>query len=144
MDIETVLVTVDGTDESLVAAEHAVGLAERYEAAIHALYVLDEAVIEAFKRDDETADGIAAEMEAFFEEARALADDRPFGYATAYGYSSSEIGRHPGRVILDAAAEVDADFLVVPREPVSGAPGHVLGKAARHVLAYADQPVLSV
>jgi hypothetical protein len=52
--------------------------------------------------------------------------------------------RHPGSVILDTAEELDADFVVVPREPVSGDPGEVLEKAAEYVLLYASQPTLSV
>jgi len=144
MDIETVLVTVDGSEESLGAAEHAVVLSDRYGADVHALYVLDEEVTETLTADDRDHDAIAAEMEAFFEEARDIVGDRTFTYSTAYGYSQSELSRHPGRVILEAAVEVDADFLVVPREPVSGEPEKVLGKAAQHVLAYAEQPVLSV
>jgi len=40
--------------------------------------------------------------------------------------------------------DVDADFLVVPREPMSGDTGDVLEKAAEYVLLYASQPVLSV
>ena len=40
--------------------------------------------------------------------------------------------------------DVDADFLVVPREPVTGDREAVLEKAAEYVLSYASQPVLSV
>lgn len=144
MDIETVLVTVDGSRESLGAAEYAVGVSERYDADVHALYVLDEEIIERLKSDDRDHDAIAEEMEAFFDEAREIVGDHTFSYSMAYGYTTSELSRHPGRVILDTAVEIDADFIIVPREPVSGEPGEVLGKAAQHVLAYAEQPVLSV
>ncbi|MFB6171268.1 MAG: universal stress protein [Haloarculaceae archaeon] len=144
MEIETVLVTVDGSEESLGAVEYTIGVAERYRSHVHALYVLDEEVIDALADGDEDSAAIADEMEAFFDEARELVGDRPFSYSTAYGYSRSQLSRHPGSVILDTAASVGADFLVVPREPVSGEPGKVLGKAAQYVLAYAPQPVLSV
>lgn len=144
MDIETVLVTVDGSQESLSAAEHAVGVADRYDAEVYALYVLDEEAVETLKRGDGDESAVAEEMEAFFADAREIVGDRTFRYSTAYGYTRSELRRHPGSVIVDTAQEVDADFLIVPREPVSGAPGRVLGKAAQYVLAYAEQPVLSV
>ena len=39
---------------------------------------------------------------------------------------------------------LDADFVVVPREPVTGDPEAVIEKAAEYVLAHASQPVLSV
>lgn len=144
MEIETVLVTVDGSEESLDAVEYTIGVADRYGADVHALYVLDEEVVDALERGDEDSEAFADEMEAFFDEARDIVGDRSFTHSTAYGYTQSQLRRHPGSVILDTAEAVDADFLVVPREPVTGDPGKVLGKAAQHVLAYAPQPVLSV
>lgn len=144
MDIETVLVTVDGSEESLAAAEYAVGIGDRYDSHTHALYLMDEEVIEALTAGDEDGTAVAREMERFFERAAEIVGDRTFNYSTAYGYTRSQLSRHPGSVILDTADAVDADFIIVPREPVSGEPGKVLGKAAQHVLAYASQPVLSV
>jgi nucleotide-binding universal stress UspA family protein len=144
MDIETVLVTVDGSDASLAAAEYAVDISDQYNSHTHALYVLDEEVIDRLSAGDEDSDAIAEEMESFFDRAREIVGDRTFSYSTAYGYSQSQLSRHPGSVILDTAVSVDADFIIVPREPVSGTPGEVLGKAAQYVLAYAEQPVLSV
>lgn len=144
MDIETVLVTVDGSEESLSAVEYTIGVADRYQAHVHALYVLDEEVIDALTDGEKDSSAIANEMETFFDEARDLVGDRTFSYSTAYGYSRSQLSRHPGSVILDTADDINADFIIVPREPVSGEPGKVLGKAAQHVLSYAPQPVLSV
>jgi nucleotide-binding universal stress UspA family protein len=70
--------------------------------------------------------------------------DVHISHSTAYGFSTRVKTRHPGSAILDTAEEVEADFIVVPREPVSGDPGEVLEKAAEYVLLYASQPVLSV
>lgn len=70
--------------------------------------------------------------------------DVPVTTSVAYGFSRTSKLRHPGSVVLDTAEELDADFIVVPREPVSGDPGEVLAKAAEYVLLYASQPVLSV
>jgi len=139
-----VMVAVDGSEESFVATEHAVAIAERYDADIHALYVLDEAVVDALRSANVDAETVAEEIGSFLDGARGLEFDGNLTTSSASGYVRSELGRHPGRVILDVAEEVDADVLVVPREPVGGDPGEVLGKAAQHVLAYADQPVLSV
>jgi hypothetical protein len=51
---------------------------------------------------------------------------------------------HPGSVILDAADQIGADFLVIPRESAREESADVLEKAAEYVLLYASQPVLSV
>jgi hypothetical protein len=60
----------------------------------------------------------------------------------AHGFSTTQLSRHPGSVVLDTTEELGADFVVVPREPVSG--DDVLAKTAEYVLLYASQPVLSV
>ena len=60
--------------------------------------------------------------------------------AQARWYRGAGRATYPGSVVLDASEDVDADFLVVPREQ----PSDLLGKAAGYVLQYAEQPVLSV
>lgn len=143
--VETVLVPVDGSEESMRALEYAVAVAERYDAGVHALYVVDEETARrvAFGETDE--DEIAATSEAFMDDARALATESvPLTHSSAYGFSQTVKSRHPGSVVLDAADDAGVDFVVVPREPVSGDPDEPLGRAAEYVLQYATQPVLSV
>jgi len=145
-DFDTVLVPVDGSDESTRAVEYAAAVAAKYDASLHVLYVLGEAVsraVEAGRLDD--AD-VATESESVFDAAEAIATahDVPFTHGTAFGFSSSRKLTHPGSVILDAADEVDADFLVIPRETGLEESADVLEKAAEYVLLYASQPVLSV
>ncbi|WP_136716777.1 universal stress protein [Halorientalis salina] len=146
VDIDRVLVPLDGSDESLEAAEYAVAIARRYDAAVHALYVLDEAVARSLHAGEIETDTVAAETAEFMQIVEGLsADDGvPMTHSEALGFMPSQLTHHPGSVVLDTAEEIDADFLVVPREPVSGDPEDVLGKAAEYVLMYASQPVLSV
>ncbi|KTG08765.1 universal stress protein UspA [Haloprofundus marisrubri] len=146
LDLDIVLVPVDGSDESTVAIEYAIGIAERYDATVHAVYVLGEEVVRAIESDAVDEDEVAAETEAFTDNVAEMAAEHDVEVTTsnAYGFSVNVKTRHPGSVVLDTAEEVDADFIVVPREPVSGDPGEVLEKAAEYVLLYASQPVLSV
>jgi nucleotide-binding universal stress UspA family protein len=141
-----VLVPVDGSEESLSAVEYAAAIAAEYDARVHALYVVGEDVARAIDTgavDDET---LAADTEAFLEAVTDVVADAGVSLSTsmAHGFSAARLSRHPGSVVLDTAEEVDADFLVVPREPISGDPDDVLAKAAEYVLLYASQPVLSV
>jgi nucleotide-binding universal stress UspA family protein len=76
--------------------------------------------------------------------AYAAENDVHISHSTAFGFSTRVKTRHPGSAILDTAEDVGADFIVVPRQPVTGDPGEVLEKAAEYVLLYASQPVLSV
>ena len=142
----TVLVPVDGSEESTTAVEYAVAVAAEYDADVHAVFVLGEEVVRAIEDDAVDEDEVAADTEAFNDTTADVAASRgvELTMSTAYGFSTDLKTRHPGSVVLDTADEVDADFIVVPREPVSGDPGEVLEKAAEYVLLYASQPVLSV
>jgi nucleotide-binding universal stress UspA family protein len=146
LTVDTVLVPVDGSDESATAAEHAVAVADRYDAAVHVLYVLGEAVARGIDADDVAETTVAEENRAFVGDLREHAVDAgvPLHSSTAFGFSTRRKTQHPGSVILDCAEEVHADFLVVPRESTSDDGGDVLEKAAEYVLLYASQPVLSV
>jgi nucleotide-binding universal stress UspA family protein len=126
MDVETVLVPVDGSPQSSRAVEVAVAVADRYDGGVHALYLLD--------RDEES------HTEEMMVATQMIAGDVPVGHSSAYGFTTAALTRHPGSVVLDASEDVDADFIVVPREQ----PSDLLGKSAGYVLQYAEQPVLSV
>lgn len=144
MEIETVLVPVDGSDESVEAVEYGAAIAERYDAGLHALYVFGEGVVRGVEAGDIEEQQVAAEAESFVDTVREIAGDVPVGHSQAHAFSMHRLSQHPGSVVLDAAADVDADFIVVPREPVTGDPTAVIEKAAEYVLAHASQPVLSV
>ncbi|MDL5362107.1 universal stress protein [Halalkalicoccus sp. NIPERK01] len=145
LTVETVLVPVDGSDESVTAIEYAVAIAEQYGASIHVVYVLGEEIVRGIETDTLDREAVASEAESFVETATGIADEAGVTVtsSTAYGFSTTQKIRHPGSAVLDCADEVDADFLVIPREPSTDGPGDVLERAAEYVLLYASQPVLS-
>ena len=144
LTVDTVLVPVDGTDASATAAEYAVTVADRYDADAHALYVLGETVTRAIETGDVAESEVVEETNTFLGETEDLAPDAvAVDSSIAYGFSTSRKLQHPGSVILDAAEDVDADFIVVPREGSEGS-ASALEKTAEYVLLYASQPVLSV
>ncbi|WP_435159353.1 universal stress protein [Haladaptatus sp. DFWS20] len=146
VEVNTVLVPVDGSDESVRAIEYAVAIAKKYGASVHALYVLGEEMTRAVETGAVEEDDVVVETESFIDSTRAVADDAGVSLSNsiALGFSTRRKLQHPGSAVLDCADEIDADFLVIPREPLSGEPGEVLEKAAEYVLLYASQPVLSV
>jgi nucleotide-binding universal stress UspA family protein len=142
--VETVLVPVDGSEPSERAVDHAVAVASRYEASLHALVVLGERAATALNTGTMTEDEVAEEGAALADAVRAAAPaDLSVTDSAALGFSPTVKTRHPGSVVLDCADEVDADFVVVPREPIDES-GDTLAKAAEYVVSYASQPVLSV
>jgi len=144
-EVDAVLVAADGSDESITAAEYAAAVAAEYDAALHAIYVLGETAARAVETGAVDAEDMAAEGRAQVDAIEAAVADAgvPVSHSVAYGFSTRRKLVHPGSVILDAAEQIDADFLVIPRESGHRS-GDVLEKAAEHVLLYASQPVLSV
>jgi len=141
-----VLVPIDGSDEAEAAVEYAVAVADRYGADLHALHVLGEDVAARVEADELAREEVVAYSESFtaFVNEAASGTDVSVNHSTAYGFSPRRLAVHPGAVVLDAAADAGADFLVVPREPVTGDSEAVLEKATQHVIVHASQPVLSV
>ncbi|MFB6135740.1 MAG: universal stress protein [Halobacteriaceae archaeon] len=146
IDVDTVLAPVDGSDESAVAAEYAVAVADRYDATLYVVFVIGESVSRAIETGDLDADEVADSHRAFVGDVRGVAADHDVAMraSVAYGFSTTRKLQHPGSVILDTAEDVGADFIVVPRESMGADEGEVLEKAAEYVLLYASQPVLSV
>jgi nucleotide-binding universal stress UspA family protein len=142
---DRVLVPVDGSEESALAAEYAIAIAKRYDADVHALYVLSERTARALDAGQVAPDTTAEEARAALGEVRDLGVEAGVEVAVSMsaGFSTTRKLVHPGSVTLDTADAVGADFIVVPRERAGGA-AEVLEKVAEYVLLYASQPTLSV
>ncbi len=146
VDIDTVLVPIDGSDESLEAVDYAVAIAGSYDALVHVVYVLGDEVNRAIASGVVNEDEVVQESQAMFDTISnsAASAGVSMSHSIAYGFSQERITVHPGSVILDSADQIDADFLVIPRESGREESADVLEKAAEYVLLYASQPVLSV
>ncbi|QLG49255.1 universal stress protein [Natrinema halophilum] len=144
--VDTVLAPVDGSAESATAVEYAIAVADRYDATVHALFILGRGVVYGLDAGtvDETA--VAENTQGFFDDIDEIAGDADVPLVTSVddGFSRTRKTRHPGNVVLDTADAIDADFIVLPREPITGTEAEVLEQAAEYVLSYASQPVLSV
>jgi nucleotide-binding universal stress UspA family protein len=143
LDIERVLVPVDASERAEKAVEYALAVAERYDAAVHVLHVVDEPVARGLESGEVDAEEVADEQVSILDVTDDVSEDVPVTHSTAVGFSRSSIRQHPGSAILDVAEELPADFIVVPREHASD-PDETIGKSAQYVVEYASQPVLSV
>jgi nucleotide-binding universal stress UspA family protein len=143
VDVDLVLAAVDGSHESTAAVRYALAVADRYDARVHAVYVVNEATVEAVGEDRVDPATVRDETGGYLDDVAALADDAGVACRTSvtYGFSTRVKHRHPGSVVLDLAEALSAAFVVVPHEPAGG---DSLERAAEYVLAYASQPVLSV
>ena len=145
MDIDLVLVSVDGSGRSEQAAEYAIAVAQRYDADLHLLFVLDERLRRDLDRGTVDAESVAEDHRAFTERVRERAHEQghdvTIDTSTAAAFSEQRLTQTPGSVVLDVAEGIESDFIVVPRE---GGGEEAVGTAALYVLEYASQPVLSV
>jgi nucleotide-binding universal stress UspA family protein len=135
---DTVLIATDGSDGANRAERHALAIAERFDATVHAIYVVDT------RRYGETAlssaELVLEELEAegmdILEEFAARADNRGVGVETrcCHGTPDVEIRRY--------ADEIDADVVLV------GFQGHThrkrLGSTADRLVNAVDRPVMVV
>jgi len=145
MDIDLVLVPVDGSDRAERATEYAIAIAERYDADLHLLFVLDERLKRDLDRGSVDPESVAEDHRSFTKRVRErfqeLDHEVTLDTSTAAAFSEQRLMQTPGSVVLDVAEDIETDFIVIPRE---GNSQDAVGRAALYVLEYASQPVLSV
>ena len=147
IDIDLVLSAADNTQDAADATVYAAAIADRYDADLHILHVMDQRIICGLETGDIKSSDVAERQRWISERARQSIPDGSsveLSQSSTIGFSADRLDQTPGSVILTVAENMEADFLVVPRVTPHGSPDEVLGKAALHVLEYAEQPVLSV
>lgn len=135
--IDTVVLATDGSESVRRAVAVAVDLAERFEAEVHALYVVD-------------AGEVGSAPEAIREEVRdALREHGEVALADVEGTAGGGIrttvreGR-PAPEICAYAREVDADVVATGTRGRHGENRFLIGSVAERVVRTCPQPVLTV
>ena len=134
-----ILVPTDGSPASEAAIEHAIDLAQRYDARLHALYVVDgaaystleagaEIVVEALESEGESATTHVAEA------AEEAGVDCVSTVTTGTAYRS----------IVDYVDENDIDIVVMGTHGRKGLNRYLLGSVTERVVRTSDVPVLTV
>lgn len=136
---EELLVPTDGSPAAEAAVDHALVVADRFDASIRALYVVDtnvyatmdtgmEGVIDVLERDGREA----------VEYVREAAEKAEIPV-------EEEIARgQVHRAIRDHANEADVDLIVMGTHGRQGIERYLLGSVTERVVRTADQPVLTV
>jgi len=134
---ETVVIATDGSASGERAVETAVDLAERFDAAVHALYVIDESKVDSLPGDlrDEVSDALSEQGTAALEAVEAAVD----GPVT----TAAREGR-PAREITAYAREVGADVIATGTRGRGGEHSFLLGSVAETVVRTCPVPVLTV
>lgn len=141
---ETILFPTDGSDESLRALDHALGFAEKYDAVLHTLYVVDTSYpYTGF-------DGSGLDLEPIYEALRREGErtiqrieERADRAGTAFVGATREAGV-VHRAILEYADENDVDLIVMGTHGRRGLDRWLLGSVTERVVRTAEVPVLTV
>ncbi len=134
-----ILFPTDGGPASQAALDHALDHAERYDARLHTLYVVDttayasldagaETVISALRQEGETALQAVAER----------ADDAEVSVV------SEIISGSPHKQLLEYADTNNIDLIVMGTHGRTGLDRYLLGSVTERVVRSADMPVLTV
>lgn len=139
---ETVVVATDGSESVSRAVDCTLDLARKFDATVHALYVVDESSVQTLpeelhsdarnaldKRGLEALDTIVEANEAHSE---------PLEMETAV-----RVGR-PTRQIIGYVRDVDADGIAMGTRGRSGEHSFLLGSVAERVVRTCPVPVLTV
>jgi nucleotide-binding universal stress UspA family protein len=139
---ETVVVATDGSDSVARAVEYALDLASRFDAAVHALYVVDEGRVEALPEAvrSEVRTALDVQSEAALQRVVEANETReePVELETAV-----RVGR-PATEIVGYVRDADADAAALGTRGRSGEHSFLLGSVAEQVVRTCPRPVLTV
>jgi nucleotide-binding universal stress UspA family protein len=134
---DTVVVATDGAASGERAVTVALDLAARFDASVHALYVVDAGDIDA--SPDHVREELRSALEEQGEKALGAVDaasDRPVSPAVREGRPATEICQY--------AREIDADLVATGTRGRHGKHSFVLGSVAEQVVRRCPTPVLTV
>jgi nucleotide-binding universal stress UspA family protein len=140
--IERVLLAVDDTPDSLAATRLAVNLAAALKARIRAVHVSPDHLLDAAVQAASAQPAVSARRDqsaaATLNRAAILAGSADVPLETLL------VTGPVGPAILDAAHNWPADLVIVGKSARSASGEPYVGSQTRHILEFADQPVLVV
>jgi nucleotide-binding universal stress UspA family protein len=145
---ERILIPTDGSDVAEAAVGHALDLAERYGAEVHALYVVDIDSVN-FSLGTEQVDRLKQGRFDEMDELKARADEATGAVAAAAAERGVEVVEHvsggrPHKVIADYAEDNGADLIVMGSHGRAGVRRALLGSVTERTLRSTHVPILVV
>ncbi|SHH45576.1 universal stress protein [Halobaculum gomorrense] len=134
---DTIVVATDGSDSVSRAVAVALDLAERFDAAVHALYVVDSGEV------DSSPEAVREQMRNALQErgGEAIVDVQKRA-----GRDVTAVVREgrPANEITDYAREIDADLVATGTRGRHGENRFLIGSVAERVVRTCPVPVLTV
>ncbi|WP_254531702.1 universal stress protein [Natrinema gelatinilyticum] len=134
---DTVVVATDGSDSVKRAVDVALDFADRFDADVHALSVIDAGEVDASPQ--QLRDELETALETTADAALATVENR-----TERDVATAIREGHPAVEICEYAREVDADVVATGTRGRHGENRLLLGSVAERVVRTSPVPVLTV
>jgi nucleotide-binding universal stress UspA family protein len=139
MEIKRIIVGVDGSPQSVAAAEWAASLAQKLSAALTVLFVLEpptawRALRGATPRGAEVQE--REEVDRFLQDLKRRFPDSALDVRAEFGAAA--------QTLLDQATAVGADLIVVGARGLSAGGAWLLGSVSDRVVHHASLPVVVI
>ena len=140
-DYGDVLIPTDGSDAASMAIDHGIEIAQKADARVHAVNVVDVGSVTltpGYSAASELTERFEAEGERATEEIATRAADADLDVTTSV-YEGL-----PARDLLDYADEHEVDLITMGTTGRTGLNRYLLGSTAERVIRHAEMPVLAV
>jgi nucleotide-binding universal stress UspA family protein len=134
----SILIPVDGSENSTRAAKHAIDLAARFNSKLIGLHVIDIRVMKAAEGSSKISSMLESFGEGYLKDLVALAS------ASKVKVETSLKEGLPADVIIEEAEERRVDLIVMGTRGLTGAKRVILGSTAEQVIRWAPCPVLVI
>ncbi|AZH24323.1 universal stress protein [Haloplanus aerogenes] len=136
-EFDTIVIATDGSESVRRAVRVALDFAERFDADVHALYVVDEGEVAA------SPEQVREEMRAALDDSGQAALDEVVDTADRPVTTAVREGR-PATVIREYAVDHDADVVAMGTRGRHGENRFLIGSVAERVVRTCPVPVLTV
>ncbi|MDR5674077.1 Nucleotide-binding protein, UspA family [Halalkaliarchaeum sp. AArc-CO] len=136
---DRILIPTDGSPAAEAAIEHAIDIAEKYDATVHALFVVDGAAYSTLEAGAEIVmEALESEGKRAVERIAEIADDAGLDCET------SVVSGTAYRSIREYIDDHDIDLVVMGTHGRRGIDRYLLGSVTERVVRTSDVPVLTV
>ncbi len=139
---DTIVVATDGSDSVGRAIDVAVDVAARFDAEVHAVYVVDRGEVES--TPDEVRDDLREALDDHGEAALEQVTDAATARDPDLGVTAEVREGRPAAEIAGYARDVDADVVVMGTRGRHGENRFLIGSVAERVVRTCPVPVLTV
>ena len=136
---DRILIPTDGSPAAEAAIEHAIDIADKYDATVHALFVVDGAAYSTLEAGAEIVmEALESEGKRAVERIAEIADDADLDCET------SVVSGTAYRSIREYIDDHDVDLVVMGTHGRRGIDRYLLGSVTERVVRTSDVPVLTV